>query len=103
MDEPVKKNMYKGVSLCYTIITLAYITIGITGYWAFGNAVQPFILANLTSPTWVITFANLLLIVQVVGCYQVSSTGCLKLLLTLHPAGSNCFAIHPDRKPGRKA
>lgn len=69
----MKKNMYKGVSLCYSIITVAYITIGITGYWAFGNAVQPFILANLTSPSWVITFANALLIVQVVGCYQVSA------------------------------
>ena len=71
VGEPVKKNMYKGVSLCYSIITIAYITIGITGFWAFGNTVQPFILASLTGPSWAITFANVLLIVQVVGCYQV--------------------------------
>lgn len=71
VNEPVKRNMYKGVSLCYSIITMAYIAIGVSGYWAFGNGAQAFILANFVSPSWVITFANVLLIVQVVGCYQI--------------------------------
>ena len=34
---PVAKNMYKGVSLCYSVITSCYVLIGIIGYWSFGN------------------------------------------------------------------
>ena len=37
VDAPVAKNMYKGVSLCYSVITSCYVTIGIIGYWSFGN------------------------------------------------------------------
>ena len=34
---PIKKNMYKGISLCYSVITSCYVLIGVVGYWAFGN------------------------------------------------------------------
>ena len=40
VDAPVRKNMYKGVSLCYGIITGCYILIGVVGYWSFGNQAQ---------------------------------------------------------------
>ena len=32
---------------------------------------QAFIVSNLVAPTWPITVANLMLIIQVIGCYQV--------------------------------
>lgn len=28
---PAKRNMYKGISLCYTIITVTYLLVAITG------------------------------------------------------------------------
>jgi len=31
---------------------------------------QAFIVSNLVAPTWPITVANLMLIIQVIGCYQ---------------------------------
>jgi hypothetical protein len=32
---------------------------------------QAFIVSNLVAPTWPITLANIMLIIQVLGCYQV--------------------------------
>jgi hypothetical protein len=39
--EPVRANMYKGVSAAYTIIVMSYWTLAFTGYWAFGSEVHP--------------------------------------------------------------
>ncbi len=37
--------------------------------------VQAFIVSNLVAPTWPITLANLMLIIQVIGCYQARCSG----------------------------
>jgi hypothetical protein len=84
---PTHRNMYKGISLCYSIISISYLAVAITGYWAFGSAVNPFVVYSFTGPQWAKTLALLLAIVQIVGCYQVCSAGhkVLAQLVTCRP------------------
>ncbi|KAL6883628.1 hypothetical protein ACP4OV_011042 [Aristida adscensionis] len=69
--EPVRTNMYKGVSAAYTIIVMSYWTLAFSGYWAFGSSVQPYILSSLTAPRWAIVMANLFAVIQITGCFQI--------------------------------
>ncbi|KAJ1295605.1 hypothetical protein BS78_01G235700 [Paspalum vaginatum] len=69
--EPVRANMYRGVSTAYTIIVISYWTLAFTGYWAFGSQVQPYILSSLTAPRWAIVMANLFAVIQIAGCFQI--------------------------------
>jgi hypothetical protein len=71
LQAPVKRNMYKGISLAYGVIALTYIAISVAGFWAFGFGVYPWVLASMTEPTWAITMANIFAVVQIVGCFQV--------------------------------
>ncbi|KAL2510770.1 GABA transporter 1 [Abeliophyllum distichum] len=69
--EPVRKNMYKGVSAAYTVIVLSYWQLAFSGYWAFGSEVEPYIVASLTTPRWTTVMANLFAVIQISGCYQI--------------------------------
>jgi len=71
--EPVRANMYKGVSAAYTIIVVSYWTLAFSGYWAFSSQVQPYILSSLTAPRWAIVMANLFAVIQIAGCFQVNT------------------------------
>lgn len=71
MREPAKKNMYKGVTTAYGIIVMTYWQLAFCGYWAFGNAVQPYIVASLTTPKWTTVMANLFAVIQISGCFQI--------------------------------
>eukprot|EP00879_Flechtneria_rotunda_P027815 GHRR01029817.1.p1 GENE.GHRR01029817.1~~GHRR01029817.1.p1 ORF type:complete len:318 (+),score=90.78 GHRR01029817.1:170-1123(+) len=68
---PSQRNMYKGISLAYSIIAVTYLAVAITGYWAFGYAVNPFVVYSFAGPQWAVTLALVLAITQIVGCYQV--------------------------------
>ncbi|XP_028807970.1 GABA transporter 1-like isoform X2 [Neltuma alba] len=69
--EPAKKNMYKGISAAYSVIILSYWQLAFFGYWAFGSAVQPYILASLSKPEWTVIMANLFAAIQISGCFQI--------------------------------
>lgn len=68
---PTQRNMYKGISMCYGIITITYLMVAITGYWAFGYAVNPFVIYSFPGPQWAVTLALVLAVIQILGCYQV--------------------------------
>ncbi|KAL4430197.1 hypothetical protein ABPG77_004979, partial [Micractinium sp. CCAP 211/92] len=36
LGEPVKRNAYKAVALCYSVISIGYLLVTITGYWIIG-------------------------------------------------------------------
>lgn len=72
VEKPAKKNMYKGVSAAYGIITVTYWQLAFSGYWAFGSQVQPYILSSLTSPQWIIVMANIFAVIQISGCFQAN-------------------------------
>lgn len=71
LGEPVKRNMYRAVNMCYFIIASSYILTAVTGYWAYGNAVAPYLVASFAGPTWAVRLANFFALFQFLGCYQI--------------------------------
>ncbi|MQM12810.1 hypothetical protein Taro_045727 [Colocasia esculenta] len=71
VKQPVKKNMFKGISAAYGVIILTYWQLAFSGYWAFGSTVQPYILTSLTVPEWCIVMANMFAVIQILGCFQI--------------------------------
>ncbi|XP_074312450.1 GABA transporter 1 [Silene latifolia] len=43
---PVKGKMFKGLCICYTVVTMTFFSVAVSGYWAFGNHAQGQILSN---------------------------------------------------------
>ena len=70
-DKPSKKPMWKGVVVAYVVVALCYFPASLVGYWAFGNKVQDNILVTLDTPRWLIALANMMVVVHLLGGYQV--------------------------------
>nr|CAB3459768.1 unnamed protein product [Digitaria exilis] len=70
-ETPSKKPMWRGVVVAYAIVALCYFSVAFAGYYAFGSSVEPNVLISLEKPTWLIAAANLMVVVHVVGGYQV--------------------------------
>ncbi|KAL5991148.1 Lysine histidine transporter 1 [Asimina triloba] len=69
--KPSKKPMWKGVVVAYIIVALCYFPVALVGYWAFGNSVEDNILLSLRKPNWLIAMANLMVVIHVIGSYQI--------------------------------
>jgi hypothetical protein len=95
LKEPVKWNMYKAVALCYSVISISYIIVTVAGYWAFGNAVLPYLPGSFVGPTWAVRMSEFFALLQVVGCYQVGRWWCLAAVAALGGAVryAGAFAI----------
>ncbi|KAK6271121.1 hypothetical protein POUND7_008219 [Theobroma cacao] len=69
---PVKGKMFKGLCICFAVIVSTYISVSISGYWAFGNQSQPTILSNFMGekrpllPTWFLLVTNIFTLMQLV-------------------------------------
>ncbi|KAL6328398.1 hypothetical protein AAG906_034542 [Vitis piasezkii] len=67
---PVTGKMFKGLCICYTVIILTYFSVGISGYWAFGNDAQASVLSNFIDgdnpllPTWFLLMTNVFTLTQ---------------------------------------
>lgn len=81
--------------MAYTLISSTYFTVAISGYWAFGQTCLPYLLNNLSNPTWPITIANIAAIVQITGCYQVSLKSLVWYIYSNSMAA--CFAALASR------
>ncbi|KAI6676594.1 hypothetical protein NL676_037390 [Syzygium grande] len=68
---PVKGKMFKGLCVCYSVIVTTYFSVGISGYWAFGNQSKGTILTNFMGetkpllPTWFLLMTNISCLLQV--------------------------------------
>ncbi|KAG1363389.1 Lysine histidine transporter 1 [Cocos nucifera] len=82
-EKPSKKPMWKGVVVAYIIVALCYFPVALIGYWAFGNAVQDNILLSLEKPTWLIAMANMMVVVHVIGSYQIYAMPVFDMLETV--------------------
>ncbi|CAI8616279.1 unnamed protein product [Vicia faba] len=79
---PVKGKMFKGLSVCYTIVIVTFFTVTISGYWAFGNESQGLILSNFVDngkpllPKWFVYMSNVFTIAQLsaVGAVYLQPT-----------------------------
>lgn len=70
-ENPSKKPMWKGVIVAYIVVAICYFPVALIGYWAFGNAVEDNILLSLEKPRWLIAAANMMVVVHVIGSYQI--------------------------------
>jgi len=70
-EKPSKKPMWKGVVVAYVVVALCYFPVALIGYWAFGNSVQDNILITLSRPRWLIALANMMVVIHVIGSYQI--------------------------------
>lgn len=67
---PVKGKMFKGLCVCYTVVTVTFFSVAISGYWAFGNESEGLILSNFLVddkalvPKWFILMTNIFTILQ---------------------------------------
>jgi len=69
--KPSKIPMWRGVVFAYIIVALCYFPVALVGYWAFGNSVEGNILVSLSTPGWLIATANMMVVVHVIGSYQI--------------------------------
>lgn len=70
-SKPSKLPMWKGTVVAYFITALCYFPVALIGYWAFGQDVDENVLTALQRPRWLIAAANLMVVIHVVGSYQV--------------------------------
>ncbi|CAL4910967.1 unnamed protein product [Urochloa decumbens] len=82
-ESPSKRPMWRGVVAAYGIVALCYFSVAFAGYYAFGNAVDPNVLITLDRPRWLIAAANLMVVVHVVGGYQVFAMPMFDMIETL--------------------
>ncbi|XP_047331599.1 lysine histidine transporter-like 6 [Impatiens glandulifera] len=70
-EKPSKVPMWKGAICAYFINAICYFPVAFIGYWAFGRDVPDNVLQGLQKPSWLIAAANLMVVVHVIGSYQV--------------------------------
>lgn len=70
-EKPSKKPMWKGVIVAYIVVALCYFPVALFGYWIYGNQVDDNILITLEKPAWLIAAANMMVVIHVIGSYQV--------------------------------
>jgi len=70
-EKPSKKPMWKGAVVAYLIVAICYFSVAFAGYWAFGSQVEDDVLVSLRKPAWIISLANFMVFLHVVGSYQV--------------------------------
>lgn len=68
---PVKGKMFKGLSVCYSVVSVTFFSVAVSGYWAFGNQAEGQILSNFVVngkallPKWLIFMTNAFVILQI--------------------------------------
>lgn len=70
-EKPSRIPMWKGAIGAYFINAICYFPVAFVGYWAFGQDVDDNVLMALKRPGWLIASANLMVVIHVIGSYQV--------------------------------
>ncbi|XP_004298301.1 PREDICTED: lysine histidine transporter-like 6-like [Fragaria vesca subsp. vesca] len=79
-ERPSRIPMWKGAVGAYIINAICYFPVALIGYWAFGQDVADNVLVDLKRPAWLIASANLMVVVHVIGSYQVFAMPVFDLL-----------------------
>jgi len=82
-EKPSKIPMWKGVIVAYIVVAACYFPVAIAGYWAFGQTVEDNVLITLEKPTWLIAMANLMVVVHVIGSYQIYAMPVFDMIETI--------------------
>ncbi|CAK9860861.1 unnamed protein product [Sphagnum jensenii] len=74
-EKPSKIAMWRGVILAYIVVAACYFPVSLVGYWAYGNnstlVSDGNILQFVNFPVWLVATANLMVVVHVIGSYQI--------------------------------
>lgn len=79
---PVKGKMFKGLCVCYSVVTVTFLSVAISGYWTFGNEAAGIILTNFINddksllPKWflLMTYSFTLLQLSAVAVVYLQPT-----------------------------
>jgi hypothetical protein len=93
-ETPSKKPMWRGVVVAYAMVAACYFPVSLLGYWAFGNQVDDNVLVTLTKPRWLIALANAMVVVHVIGSYQVLCAGSLLVDTDYWPSSFSSSCHH---------
>jgi hypothetical protein len=72
--------MFKGLCVCYGVVTVTFFSVAISGYWAFGNKAEGQILTNFLDngnplvPKWFILMTNIFTMLQLSAVGVVSTS-----------------------------
>ncbi|MCL7049442.1 hypothetical protein MKW94_015021 [Papaver nudicaule] len=100
-EKPSNKPMWKGVVVAYIIVALCYFPVAIAGFWAYGNAVEDDILISLEHPPWLISLANFMVFLHVIGSWQVYAMPVFDMLESYLVKNLNFKPSTPLRLIGR--
>ncbi|EEC77411.1 hypothetical protein OsI_16183 [Oryza sativa Indica Group] len=81
--KPSRGAMWKGAVAAYLVTALCYFPVAIAGYWAFGRDVSDNVLVALRRPPWLVAAANMMVVVHVLGSYQVYAMPIFETLETI--------------------
>uniref|UniRef100_A0A0C9RIM6 TSA: Wollemia nobilis Ref_Wollemi_Transcript_15812_1666 transcribed RNA sequence n=1 Tax=Wollemia nobilis TaxID=56998 RepID=A0A0C9RIM6_9CONI len=70
-EKPSKYPMWRGVIVAYVVVAICYFPVALVGYWAFGQTVGDNVLITLGKPRWLIALANMMVVIHVIGSYQI--------------------------------
>ena len=69
--KPSRAPMWKGTVAAYLVTAACYFPVALVGYWAFGRDVGDNVLVALQQPPWLVAAANMMVVIHVLGSYQV--------------------------------
>ncbi|KAG2672326.1 hypothetical protein I3760_13G035200 [Carya illinoinensis] len=70
---PVKGKMFKGLCVCYAVIATTFLSVAISGYWAFGNQAMGTVLSNFMGNEKPLLPTRFLLMINVFTLSQISA------------------------------
>lgn len=76
---PVDGKMFKGLLVCYSVVISTFFSVGISGYWAFGNQAKGSVLSNFMADGKILLPKGFLLITNIFTLLQVSAVSLVYL------------------------
>ncbi|KAI5059437.1 hypothetical protein GOP47_0025756 [Adiantum capillus-veneris] len=70
---PPTSKMLKGLLVCYSVSLLTFLSVSISGYWAFGSSAKGLVFDNMKSlvPKWLFILSNAFACLQLIGATAV--------------------------------
>jgi amino acid permease len=87
-------SMMKGIAVAYVVVILAYFSVAIAGYAAYGAEVRPDVLLSISHPVPLVNAANMMVVFHVAAGYQIFA---MPLFEIMEEAVREKFKPHPPR------
>jgi len=72
--QPTTTNIYKALGMQFTVGTFPFLVLTFVGYWAYGNAANPYLLLSLGGPKSLVTIANAAAFLQAIVSLHIYAT-----------------------------